>query len=65
MLFIDPDECIDCDACVVECPVDAIFPENDVPEVWKDYAALNREMAASCPPIFDRKEPLADRGGGP
>ena len=30
-----------------------------VPEVWKDFVELNREMAASCPPITDRKEPLA------
>ncbi len=59
MLFIDPDECTDCDACKVECPVDAIFHEEAVPEVWLDYVARNREMAATCPPIFDRKEPLA------
>ncbi len=62
MLFIDPDECIDCDACKVECPVDAIFYEGDVPGAWQGFVALNREMAATCPPIFDRKEPLARRG---
>jgi ferredoxin len=62
MLFIDPDECVDCDACKVECPVDAIFHEDDVPEVWKEFIPLNREMAATCPPILDRKEPLARRG---
>ena len=62
MLFIDPDECIDCDACKAECPVEAIFHEDEVPEAWKDFVALNREMAAACPPIFDRKEPLAQRG---
>jgi len=62
MLFIDPDECIDCDACKPECPVEAIFHEDDVPEVWQGFVALNREMAAACPPIVDRKEPLARRG---
>jgi ferredoxin len=62
MLFIDPEECIDCDACVPECPVEAIFYEENVPEVWKEFVALNREMAPLCPPIVDRKEPLAERG---
>ncbi len=61
MLFIDPESCIDCDACVPECPVEAIFYEENVPEVWKDFVELNREMAATCPPIVNRKEPLAGR----
>lgn len=64
MLYIEPDECIDCDACKAECPVDAIFHEDDVPEIWKSYVSLNREMALVSPPIFDRKEPLARRDGG-
>ncbi len=62
MLFIHPDECTDCGACLPECPVEAIFPEDDVPEVWKEFIELNREMAARCPPITDRKEPLENRG---
>jgi ferredoxin len=61
MLFIHPDECVDCDACRPECPVGAIFPEEDVPEEWKDFIDLNREMAANCPSIVDHKEPLAGR----
>jgi ferredoxin len=61
MLFIDPEECIDCDACVPECPVEAIFQEDSVPEPWKEFIVLNREMAAACPPITERKEPLAGR----
>ena len=36
-LFIDPEECIDCDACVEACPVDAIFPEDQVPEEWQHF----------------------------
>ena len=63
MLYIHPDECIDCDACRPECPVEAIFPEGDVPERWADYVDLNRAMAATCPPIVDRREPLAPRPG--
>jgi ferredoxin len=59
MLFIDPDHCIDCDACLPECPVEAIFYEDNVPEHWRDFIALNAAMAAVCPPIVERKEPLA------
>ena len=62
MLFIDPESCIDCDACIPECPVEAIYYEENVPEKWVDFVALNREMAAICPPIVERKEPLAQRG---
>jgi NAD-dependent dihydropyrimidine dehydrogenase PreA subunit len=40
MLFIHPDECIDCGACESVCPVTAIFAESDVPEQWKSYIAL-------------------------
>jgi ferredoxin len=59
MLYIDPEECIDCDACVSECPVQAIYPEWDVPEPWKDFVGLNAEMARKCPSIVQRKPPLA------
>src|SRR5262245_21734646 len=64
MLFIHPDECIDCDACRVECPVDAIFPEDEVPLEWREYIAVNREMSAIRPPITGRKEPLVERRPG-
>ncbi len=42
-LFIDPDTCIDCGLCVDECPVKAIFTEDDVPANWKHYIQLNAE----------------------
>lgn len=58
ILFIHPDECIDCGACVPECPVSAIYYEDDVPEQWRDYIELNREMAPQCPRITEKKEPL-------
>ena len=60
MLYIDPDECIDCDACRVECPVNAIFYEDDVPEQWREFIQLNAEMAAKTPPITEKKVPLGD-----
>lgn len=61
MVFIDPDECTDCDACVHECPVEAIFPDHQVPEPWQAFIDLNAEMAKVCPPILERKDPLVGR----
>jgi ferredoxin len=43
MLYIHPDECVDCDACVPVCPVTAIFPEDDLPGEWKQFTAVNAE----------------------
>jgi ferredoxin len=40
-LFIDPDTCIDCGLCVDECPVKAIFPEEDLPAEWRSYVEKN------------------------
>jgi ferredoxin len=61
MLFIDPEECIECGACISECPTAAIFQEDAVPEPWRDYIALNRDMAQQCPSITERKTPLSPR----
>lgn len=44
-LTIDPIECIDCDACVSECPVEAIFPDDEVPAEWEHYIELNERLA--------------------
>ena len=49
LFYIDPNECIDCGACVSTCPVEAIFPEADVPDQWKDFTAKNKELAAKGP----------------
>jgi NAD-dependent dihydropyrimidine dehydrogenase PreA subunit len=43
MLYIDPEECIDCDACVEACPVDACFAEDQLPEEWQKYTQLNAD----------------------
>ena len=40
-LYIDPEECIDCDACVEACPVDAITSEDQVPDEWHAYIERN------------------------
>lgn len=62
MLFIDPESCVDCDACVPECPVEAIFYAENVPQEWSDFIALNAEMARVLPPITQKKAPLASAG---
>jgi ferredoxin len=49
-LYINPDECIDCGACEPECPVTAIFPEEDVPQQLKQYVQLNRDVFKSDTP---------------
>src|SRR5437016_14385666 len=40
--YIHPDECIDCQACEAACPVQAIFPDNGVPEKWQSFIEKNR-----------------------
>jgi ferredoxin len=60
MVFIDPEVCTSCDACTSECPVAAIYAEEDVPAAEFEFIALNAEMAAKLPPIVSRKTPLAN-----
>ena len=59
-LVIDPDECIDCTLCVPECPAEAIFAEDDVPDSQQAFTALNAELAKIWPVISERKDPPAD-----
>ncbi len=58
-LWIDPDACIDCGACIPECPVDAIFTERTVPDKWAHYIQLNAEKSPSLPVITEQQEPLS------
>jgi len=62
MLYIHPEECIDCEACVPECPVEAIFHEDNLPEEWAEYTELNVELSQTCPVITEKKEPLPGAG---
>ena len=50
-LAIDPDECIDCAVCIPECPVNAIFAEEDVPEAQRPFIAINLELSKTWPSI--------------
>lgn len=58
MLVIDPNVCIDCDACRPNCIRGCIFAEEDVPETWEHYIAFNREESKLCPTITEPQEPL-------
>src|SRR5690606_27659683 len=58
MLYIDPEECIDCGACVPKCPVEAIFDESQVPETEKQWIAINAERAPKLPVINHTEDPL-------
>jgi len=58
MLVIDPKECIDCGVCVDECPVRAIYTDEEVPQKWEDYIALNAHYAVVWPLIRDSRDPL-------
>ena len=59
-LVIDPDECIDCAVCVPECPVNAIFAEEDVPGGQQHFTALNAALARDWKPITRSKLALPD-----
>lgn len=59
-MAIDPDVCIDCGACVPECPVNAIFAESELPAKWAQYKDLNARLAPSWPGLFVRKQALAE-----
>ncbi len=60
MLVINPDECIDCALCEPECPVDAIYAEDEVPEDQIEFIALNAELSEQWQVITEKKEALPD-----
>lgn len=66
LLYIDPEHCIDCEACVPECPVEAIFHEANVPAQWAAYVQLNAERVAELKgqggPITEKQD--AKKGPG-
>jgi len=59
-LVIDPEECIDCQLCVPECPVDAIYEEQDLPDDQQAFLALNAELCLRWPVINQVKPPPDD-----
>jgi ferredoxin len=58
MLYINPNDCIDCEACVPECPVGAIFHETNVPAPWVHFIQLNAERVSA---LLERGGKVTDR----
>jgi len=58
MLYIDPDECIDCGACVPECPVEAIYDEAQLPDDKSQWLQLNADKAKDLPVVDEKGDPL-------
>lgn len=54
--FIDPEECIDCGACQSECPVTAIFPDNEVPDAETPFVGINALVVSGIPAVNDAVE---------
>ena len=59
-LVIDPDECIDCTLCEPECPVEAIFSEDEVPAGQEEFKKINADLARKWPVITEKKAAPAD-----
>lgn len=58
MLVINPDECIDCELCVPECPINAIWPEDELPSEYADWTAQNAEKWEEGQQISEKKDAL-------
>jgi ferredoxin len=54
MFYNHPDECVDCEACIPKCPIEAIFYEDNVPTPWLHYIELNAKRSKECPPALSR-----------
>ena len=59
-LVIDPNECIDCALCEPECPANAIFSEDDLPEKFQEFIEINAEYSKNWPVITQHKATLPD-----
>jgi ferredoxin len=60
MLVIDPEECIDCTLCEPECPVEAIYADDELPEDQQHFMVLNDELSKDWPVIAEMKDPPED-----
>lgn len=58
MLYIDPEVCIDCNACVPECPVEAIYPDYELAGEERKWIQINKEESPKYPMIEIKKRAL-------
>lgn len=58
MLYIDPEECIDCGACVPECPVEAIYDEAQLPDDQQEWLQINKDRSPKLPVVAEQGDPL-------
>ena len=60
MLYINPDECIDCGACEPACPVEAIYAVDDLPADQEKWVQINAEksMSGELERITESTDPL-------
>ncbi|MFO0972198.1 MAG: 4Fe-4S binding protein [Phycisphaerae bacterium] len=59
MLVIDPDTCIDCGLCIPECPIHAIYTEDETPEPYREWIAKNKELFGKGANITTKKDAMA------
>jgi ferredoxin len=59
-LVIHPDECIDCGLCEPECPIEAIFADDELPQNQIDFIEINAKLSDVYENITESKEPLPD-----
>ena len=58
MLVIDPDTCIDCELCVPECPINAIYPESELPECYAEWTEKNADLFEGGENVTEKKDAL-------
>lgn len=58
MVYINPDTCVNCDACVPACPIEAIFSEENLPSKFQSYVDINRDGCVSNPVINQKKDAM-------
>lgn len=59
MLVIDPDTCIDCGLCIPECPIHAIYPEDELPEAYAEWLQKNADLYSKGEVLTTKKDAMA------
>jgi ferredoxin len=58
MLVINPETCTDCDACVSDCPINAIFPDHELPPEYAEWEHKNADLWKTGEQIIEAQDPL-------